>query len=68
MKIVVKNADFSAVSIGKLLDLPDELITMTFEEIEQYYEESKSDDIVKTILENVSKNMEESNDVGYGEE
>lgn len=50
------------------LDLPDELITMTFEEIEQYYEESKSDDIVKTILENVSKNMEESNDVGDGEE
>ena len=50
------------------LDLPDELITMTFEEIEQYYENSKSEDIVKTILENVSKNMEESNNVGDGEE
>lgn len=50
------------------LDLPDDLITMTFEEIEQYYENSKSDDIVKTILENVSKNMEESDNVGHGEE
>lgn len=50
------------------LDLPDELIRMTFEEIEQYYEDSKSDDIVKDILENVSKNMEESDDVRGGEE